>query len=151
EQEITKGDGKPYTVYTPYKNKWLKKFAQTGLRPTPTPHIKNFCLHTVTFPSLEDLGFRKSPIVVKPFDLSKIALYPSLRNFPAENSTSYLGAHLRFGTISIRQVIVKSGLTDGIFLNELIWREFFMQILFHYPKVVNENFRSKYDGIQWRN
>jgi len=88
---------------------------------------------------------------VQDYNLSQIYKYPEERDFPAVDSTSYLSPHLRFGTVSVRTVISKLTKNDKVFMSELIWREFFMQILFHFPKVVSGNFRSKYDGIEWLN
>ena len=77
--------------------------------------------------------------------------YDKTRNFPGLDATSKIGPHLRFGTLSIRQIVEKVIPLNDIYLSELIWREFFMQILWHFPKVVHQNFRSKYDGVKWRN
>ena len=104
--------------------------------------------------SLEDLGFVPSDIRVPEYDIGSSLLdnYKDTRDFPAQNGTSRLGPHLRFGTLSIRSLI-KSALNSSneTFLNELIWREFFMQILWHFPRTVNESFKKKYDRISWRN
>jgi deoxyribodipyrimidine photo-lyase len=83
--------------------------------------------------------------------LSGIGQYGSNRDFPSKSGSTHLGPHLRFGTISIRKLIEEVRLSSDVLLSELIWREFFMQILFHYPRVVHQNFKSKYDGIIWRN
>ncbi|GEL12280.1 deoxyribodipyrimidine photo-lyase [Flavobacterium glycines] len=153
EKEITKADGLPYTVYTPYKNKWLEKFNQ--LKPVweyeTSELFSNFYKSDFAFPSLEQIGFVKSSIKVKPFTLNNLENYQETRDFPAVDSTSYLSPHLRFGTVSIRKMVNFAAKTNDTFLSELIWREFFMQILFHFPKVVTQNFKSDYDGIQWRN
>ena len=100
---------------------------------------------------METLGIRPSSIKVRDFTLENVSSYAETRNFPDLDSTSYLSPHLRFGTISTRQIIAQLDKSAAVFLSELIWREFFMQILFHFPKVVTNNFRAKYDGIQWRN
>lgn len=153
EKEITKADGFPYTVYTPYKNKWLEKFqTMTPLREYDTSELfSNFYKSNFSFPSLEQIGFEKSTIRVKPFSLDNLKNYQETRDFPAVDSTSYLSPHLRFGTVSIRKMVNFAAKTNQVFLSELIWREFFMQILYHFPKVVTQNFKSDYDGIQWRN
>jgi deoxyribodipyrimidine photo-lyase len=151
ENEILKENGKPYTVFTPYKNKWLSKFSTLHINAPFSPELGQLLNHQVDFPSLSDLGFEESSILVKDFDLSSLKDYASTRNLPAVNSTSYLSTHLRFGTVSIRMIIKSLSDRDEVFLGELIWREFFMQILYHYPQVVSQNFHSKYDGIQWRN
>jgi deoxyribodipyrimidine photo-lyase len=149
EHEIVKNDGLPYSVYTPYKNKWLDNFKLP--KKAPLFNSTNFYPCQFDFPTLEELGFQTSTIKVKDFDLNVVDAYEQSRDIPSLDATSYLSPHLRFGTVSIRQIILALKGNHGIFLNELIWREFFMQILFHYPKVVTNNFRPKYDVIQWRN
>lgn len=149
ENEIVKNDGLPYTVYTPYKNKWLREYRTTPLMPAIT--FDNFYANTFSFPSLEEIGFKPSNIQVRDFDLRAADNYEKDRDFPAIDATSYLSPHLRFGTIGVRQVISKLKKQHQVFVSELIWREFFMQIMFHFPKIVSTNFRSKYDGIKWRN
>ena len=151
ENEIVKGDEKPYTVFTPYKNKWLAKFQEASSIQLKNPKLNNLFKAEFTAISLEDIGFKKSDIQVREFDFTQLPLYADQRDFPYADITSYLSPHLRFGTISVRQVISKIGRKHAVFMSELIWREFFMQILFHFPHVVTQNFRSKYDGIKWRN
>ena len=153
ENEITKSDGLPYTVYTPYKNKWLEKYTDN----CPVPEyecdelLANFYQNSFAFPTLEQIGFTESTIKVQPYNLKHISHYHETRDFPALDTTSYLSVHLRFGTVSIRKLVNWAATKNQVFLSELIWREFFMQILFHFPKVVTHNFKSSYDGIQWRN
>ncbi|MGO4905898.1 cryptochrome/photolyase family protein [Flavobacterium sp. W20_MBD1_R3] len=153
EKEITKADGLSYTVYTPFKNKWLEKYK--SIAPVQEydiePHYSNFSKTGFAFPSLEQIGFEESPIKVRPHNLKFIANYQDIRDFPALDKTSYLSPHLRFGTVSIRKLVNWAFHKNDVFLSELIWREFFMQILFSFPKVVTQNFKSAYDGIQWRN
>lgn len=149
ESEVMKADGTPYTVFTPYKNKWLSLYTSKEIKPKIT--FENFYQENFSFPSLEALGFSESNIIVQDFNINNLDTYGETRNFPALDSTSYLGPHLRFGTTSIRQIIAELNPSNAVFLSELIWREFFMQILFHFPKVITNNFRSKYDGIKWRN
>ena len=153
EAEIVKADGLPYTVYTPFKNKWLEKYQ--SLAPVQEmdagPYFSNFFKSDFDFPSLEQIGFVPSSIKVKPHNLKLVANYHETRDFPALDSTSYLSPHLRFGTISIRKLVNWAVRKNPVFLSELIWREFFMQILFHFPKVQNRNFKAAYDGIEWRN
>ncbi len=149
EGEIVKDNNEPYHVFTPYKNKWLKKFKpNTSIKEI---NYEGFLKRNTFFPSLEELGFRDSDIKVKDFDLSLMEQYGSNRDFPSRSGGTHLGPHLRFGTISIRRLVEKVSISSDVLLSELIWREFFMQILFHYPKVVHQNFKSKYDGIAWRN
>jgi len=153
EREIQKSDNNPYTLFTPYKNKWLQKFKETGNQEVHLYEKRklNYFQSLFPFPSIEELEFKKSLIKVRPFDLSVVSSYDKYRDIPSLDKTSYLGPHLRFGTVSIRK-IVDAGMRENIvFLNELIWREFFMQILFNFPNVVTGNFRSKYDNVPWRN
>jgi len=151
ENDILKKDGKPYTVYTPYKNKWLEKFKTINAKPIINSPFKNFYKFHLTFPDLSEIGFTESTIKVKNYQLKNLDDYAKARDYPSKNSSSYLSPHLRFGTVSIRHVIDKLSEGDEVFLSELIWRDFFMQILYHFPRVVNQSFKPKYDGIQWRN
>lgn len=153
EKEITKADGLPYTVYTPFKNKWLEKYkSMTPVQEYDTEaHFSNFHKNNFTFPTLEQIGFEESFLKVKPHNLKFISNYQEIRDFPALDKTSYLSPHLRFGTVSVRKLVNWAFHKNDVFLSELIWREFFMQILFSFPKVVTQNFKSAYDGIQWRN
>jgi len=149
--EVVKNDGLPYTVFTPFKNKWLAKFKDEGLYVELNLKSENFKKLNHKFPSLEELGLKKSEIEVAQFSLEKVHNYEETRNFPSLDSTSKIGPHLRFGTISIREIVSKAMKLNETYLSELVWREFFMQILWHFPKVVHENFRNKYDFIKWRN
>ncbi len=152
ENDILKDDKTPYTIYTPYKNKWLKAFSSTLCEAKKSEnHLTNLAKTQFSFPSITSLNFNLSSIKVKPYSLTNLKSYEAERNFPAIDNTSYLSPHLRFGTISIRKVINNTKHQSEIFLNELIWREFFMQILFHFPHVVSQSFKSKYDQINWRN
>lgn len=151
ENDVVKSDGGPYTIYTPFKNQWRKQFDPSEHQPysieTLTDH---FSKSDYTFPSLGDLNMEKSTISVKPFTLKDLSEYAKMRDLPAEDKTSYLSPHLRFGTIGIRS-LVQQVKHHETFLNELIWREFFMQILYHFPKVVDHCFKPKYEAIPWRN
>lgn len=148
--EVMKKDGLPYTVFTPYKNRWRSIVQPTDLDPKPSEEFTNYLKHSYAFPSLESLGMKPSEIEVPPFDLSQLNNYETNRNIPSLDATSHLSTHLRFGTVSIRSIF-RACIDMESFSNELIWRSFFMQILFHYPTVVHRNFRSKYDHIEWRN
>ena len=151
KNEVVKNDGLPYTVFTPFKNKWLAKFKEEGLHLELDLNSGNFNKSSHAFPSLKELGLEKSSIEVPSFSLEKVHNYEETRNFPFLDSTSKIGPHLRFGTVSIREIVSKAKDLNDTYLSELVWREFFMQILWHFPKVVHENFRKKYDFIQWRN
>ncbi|WP_233898552.1 cryptochrome/photolyase family protein [Tenacibaculum piscium] len=151
EAEVTKNDGLPYTVYTPYKNKWLQKFnAEEDLKNYEI-NFDNFHQFTSEIPSLKFIGFNESSIKVKPYNLSNLTNYDEVRDFPFIDKTSYLSPYFRFGLVSVRKMVQFALKTNATFLNELIWREFFMQVLFHFPKVVTNNFKQKYDAVPWRN
>ena len=153
EAEILKSDNKPYTIFTPYKNKWLQKLR--SVLPFFTidkeTERRTYFSSALNFPSIAELGFRNPVVKVRSYDLSVIPDYHMYRDIPAADKTSYLSPHLRFGTVSIRKLVKIAFRENPVFLSELIWREFFMQILFHFPNVVSSNFRSAYDGIPWRN
>jgi deoxyribodipyrimidine photo-lyase len=149
EREVMKPDGKPYTVFTPFKKRWLASFKPDMIIPYEID-LSNFLKCQADFPSYVSLGFKTSQIKVPKVFIEAKNKYAETRNYPTEN-TSYLGTHLRFGTVSIREVIRHLAPEDETFLSELIWREFFIQILYHFPKSVNNNFKSKYDGVQWIN
>lgn len=155
KDEIVKDDRKPYVVFTPYSNRWLEKFHKTELpHYTSERKLDKIAKHGYPFLSLSDIGFFPSKIKVTDFDVSKnrIADYENTRNFPALDETSHLSPHLRFGAVSIRKIIEKANESHNkTFLKELIWREFFMQILWHFPETVTKSFRPKYDNIKWRN
>lgn len=148
--KLLKKDSSPYTIYSPYKNQWIKHFEIESIK-SDTVSNGNFIQDTYTFPSLNILGFESTPINVPDYKLTSLDKYAEERNFPYLDSTSHIGTHLRFGTISIRQVIKQLKNEHTTFLSELIWREFFMQILFHYPHVVTQNFKKQYNAIKWRN
>lgn len=155
KSEVVKEDGKPYVVYTPYSNKWKENLKGNPIDSFPSEKKTDQIIqHSYPFLSLKDIGFVKSSIPVEDFDVSDAVIenYKETRDFPSIDGTSHLSPHLRFGAVSIRK-IVKNALQHkkGTFLNELIWREFFMQILWHFPNTVTESFRPKYDHIQWRN
>ena len=154
--EIVKKDGTPYKVYTPFSKKWLETYQYRGIEFFPSEdHLDNFIKEaTLPFLSLEEIGFTAAKIKVASYKVSPkiIDTYEETRNFPAKNSTSRLGTHLRFGTVSIRRMIEKAAKSNNItFLKELIWREFFMQILWHFPETIKDSFKPKYDRILWRN
>lgn len=157
KDEVVKGDGDPYVVYTPYKNKWQEVFdADKHLKIHYTSqYLENLIEHSrLPNISLSDMGFKKSSIEIPDYEVTPTLIqnYEDTRNFPAQDGTSHLGPHLRFGTVSVRKMVKKAiAEKNTVFWSELIWREFFMQILYHYPETVNNAFRSKYDRIEWRN
>ncbi|NND06694.1 MAG: deoxyribodipyrimidine photo-lyase [Saprospiraceae bacterium] len=160
--EVLKGDGDPYVVFTPYKRTWLQKLHHKQdsdgslfyLKSYPsTSYLHNLYAGKVEGKTtLKDIGFQKSPIQFPPddFDLETIELYHKQRDFPACDGTTRLGLHLRFGTISIRALARSAIGLNETFLSELIWRDFYSQILAYYPHVVDGPFRSKYDRVPWR-
>ena len=154
KDEIVKADKKPYTVYTPYSKLWLNEFQKVDLQGFPSEKKLDNLLE-IPFEELkiEDIGFQKTDLAfeVPEADLHIIKTYEETRNFPAVKGTTQLGVHLRFGTISVRKLAKIAKENNLTFLKELIWREFFMQILYHFPKVVNHSFKSKYDAIPWEN
>ncbi|MEX0997330.1 MAG: deoxyribodipyrimidine photo-lyase [Flavobacteriaceae bacterium] len=156
KDEVVKDDGKPYLVYTPYMRKWKERFKEHSLEVYETKTLLKNCIENSRLPnlSLNDMGFEKSKIKVPDYDLSKTMIqdYENTRNFPDKDATSHLSPHLRFGTVGIRQVVKKAiAEKNETFWNELIWREFFMQILWHFPETQTEAFKKKYDRIVWRN
>ena len=151
EKEIIKEDGNPYTVFTPYKNKWLQKFNLISARPKNLVNVKSFHQIEIAFPTINNIGFSPSTIKVRDYDLSDIDQYEEVRNFPGMDKTSYLSPHLRFGTISVREILAQVDPKNNTFISELIWREFFMQILFNFPHVVHENFKARYNSVKWNN
>ncbi|RFZ85926.1 deoxyribodipyrimidine photo-lyase [Mucilaginibacter terrenus] len=153
--EVLKDDGKPYTVFTPYKNKWLQKLTPFYLKPYPVKkYLKN--LHQFkapTLPSLKDMGFVESSASFPDQSYEKhIAEYAKTRDFPAIKGTTHIGLHLRFGTISIRQCAADAhNAREKTWLSELIWREFYMMVLYHFPQTMDHAFRPEYDNIAWIN
>lgn len=151
KNEITKGNGLPYTVYTPYKKKWLLEYHKTSIQQFNSEKLSSkFIKETFQFPTLNEIGFKKNDIQVLPINSKCIDNYVLYRDIPSVE-TSNISVHLRFGSVSVRKLMAYAIKTDATFTSELIWREFFMQILYHFPKVVNENFKAKYNFIPWRN
>ena len=155
KSEVVKDDGTPYVVYTPYSKKWKEKLADTKIPYYKSEEkIENIAKHSYPFLSLEDIGFKPTKINIPKYTVSEKLMenYEATRNFPAVNGTSMLGVYLRFGVVSIREMVKKAmTVKNETFLKELIWREFFMQILWHFPKTIKESFRPKYDAIVWKN
>lgn len=157
KSEVVKKDGDPYVVYTPYKNKWKETFdADEHLKIHYTSQYLDNLVENTRLPnlSLSDMGFKKSSLKVPDYTVTPTLIqnYEDLRDYPAEEATSRLGPHLRHGTVSVRKMMKKAtSEKNEVFWSELIWREFFMQILYHYPETVEESFYKKYDRIEWRN
>ncbi|MEP6596527.1 MAG: deoxyribodipyrimidine photo-lyase [Ginsengibacter sp.] len=156
KDEVLKDDGKPYTVYTPYNKKWKAMLNQFYLKPYPCKkYFKNFLKHpSSSIPLLSSMGFEGKEQLIpskEPPD-ETIRNYNKTRDYPGLEGTSRLGIHLRFGTVSIREEVSKAKKLNATFLNELIWREFYMMILWHYSHVGHHKaFKPEYDNISWRN
>ncbi|TWR24523.1 deoxyribodipyrimidine photo-lyase [Mucilaginibacter achroorhodeus] len=155
KEEVTKDDGKPYTVFTPYKNKWMQKLKPFYLKAYPTTKYLNnlYKFKAPAMPTLKKMGFEKSNQTFPDKNYKDaIADYGKKRDFPALQATSRVGMHLRFGTVSIRQCATDANKAhDKTWLNELIWREFYSTILYHFPQTMNHAFRPEYDRIRWEN
>lgn len=164
--EVLTGAGKPFTVFTPYSKAWLKQLAVFGA----APHASDGALAASDLadgiPALDSLGFEKTDLAelgIQPgmsgaaalwIDFQeRIANYETMRDFPAIKGVSYLSVHLRFGTLSIRQLVAAAAQFGGAgaetWLKELIWRDFYFQVLDHFPHVVGASFRPAYDAIVW--
>ncbi len=155
KSEVVKDDNLPYTVFTPYMRKWKNKLNDFYLKSYPTEkYFFNFLkAKSFYFPTLKEIGFLSSGLKLSaPFLDEKIIFkYDQLRNFPAIEGTSRLSVHLRFGTVSIRELATKAKQLNDQWLNELIWREFYMMIMFHFPHVATGAFKKQYEKIPWRN
>jgi len=154
--EIVKKDGTPYKVYTPFSRVWMATLKKEGLPlyPSETALKNTYNLKKSSNLSLKDIGFTEAKVKVEPYNVtpSLVANYEAKRNFPSQDSTSKLGPHLRFGTVSIRKMVNEASKQQNTtFLKELIWREFFMQILWHFPNTQKNSFKPKYDHIKWKN
>lgn len=170
KDEVLKGDGTPYTVFTPYSRKWLEKLEtrhmtvvhENGERETDSffltsyPNQKYFSnflkIKPLPFPTLGEMGFEPAGISFPPTSVARglIKNYDQTRNFPGIEGTSRLGIHFRFGTISIREKARHAQRLNATYLNELIWRDFYSQILSHFPRVVSRPFQPKYERVEWR-
>lgn len=151
KDDILKNDGMPYTVFTPYYSKWRAKFNMQNFSESDSHH-KSFLKEFYEFPRIEAIGFQKTSIALpsKKLNESFISQYDAKRDIPMVD-TSLLGIHLRFGTISIRKLALYAVKCNENFLRSLAWRDFFMQILYHFPHVEHSCFKKKYDAIEWRN
>jgi deoxyribodipyrimidine photo-lyase len=154
KNEVLSGQGTPYTIFTPYSRKWKDRLSHEAVTNYPSENLKNYVDAKFDFPSLASIGFSSSglsfPAKWVPQEI--IRAYQLSRDFPSVNGTSKLSVHLRFGTISIRTLVsVANGLSET-WLNELIWRDFYVNILFHFPHISEGSaFRKVYDKIEWRN
>lgn len=153
--EVMKADGSPYTVYTPYMRKWYETLKPFYLKAYPNKkYFRNFFkTHALPVPSLKDMGFEKSSMEFPGKGYERyIADYAEKRDFPGIHGTTHIGLHLRFGTVSIRELASEANKHHNkTWLNELIWREFYMMILDNFPQTMDHAFRPEYDRIVWVN
>eukprot|EP01133_Synstelium_polycarpum_P004874 gene4874-5663_t len=154
-KEILKEDQKPYTVFTPYFKRWRQKLDPFYLKAYPVKkYLKNFVqIEKLPFPSLKEIGFQKSDYSFPNINFEhKLSGYEQRRDFPADDATTRIGLHLRFGTLSIRHA-AKIALQQGAekWLSELAWRDFYMMILWHFPHTAQSAFKPAYNRIRWRN
>jgi deoxyribodipyrimidine photo-lyase len=150
--EVLKKDGTPYTVFTPFKRRWLEHLRKSDYQAWDSEG-QLAALEQIRYntPSKSDLGIVDQAYFLPTLVKENIDNYEENRNFPAVNKCSFSSVYLRFGMVSARSLVRASVDRNETYLSELVWREFFMMILWHFPKVVHSNFRAKYDGIQWRN
>ena len=156
KNEVLKNDGLPYTVFTPYSRKWKEKLNEFYLKSYPNEkYFTNLLQYkSEALPTLKDMGFSENQ--TQEFfdrDLSKLSIerYKETRDIPSIRGTSRLSLHLRFGTISIRDLARIAVKHNESYLNELIWRDFYQMIVFHFPKSVKQSFKAQYDNIRWEN
>lgn len=152
KNDVLKKDEAPYVVYTPYARMWREKLTLNDYK-TYKPNLSNLLeVDNSGIHSLKDIGFEKTTILYSTpeLDAGIIGEYDKQRDYPAVQGTSMLGTALRFGTISVRKCVAFALEHNQTWLGELIWREFFMQILYHFPHVVNKPFKPKYEFIEWR-
>ncbi|MDZ7608111.1 MAG: deoxyribodipyrimidine photo-lyase [Cyclobacteriaceae bacterium] len=153
--EVLKQDGTPFKVFTPFKRAWLSKLNESGQEvETVTPDFQNFVkADPAAFPTLAEMGFEafSGDIPSQKPSAAIIGNYDKTRDFPAQNGTTKLGIHLRFGTVSIREMVALARKMNDTWLNELIWREFYSYIMQHFPHVTDRAFNKKYDKIPWLN
>jgi deoxyribodipyrimidine photo-lyase len=152
KNEIAKDDGSPYAVYTAYMKKWRSAFTPQMMKPFPTEkYFSGFAKARFPFPKLEDIGFMKTDIADVDYKFSRkiITAYDETRNIPSLHGTSRLSTHLRFGTVSIREAMRFAFQLNPKFVNELIWREFYMMILWHFPQVTETAYKPSMRTLTW--
>ena len=169
KSDVLTGDGRPFSVFTPYKNAWLRRLVDDDLAPRPSTSNQDRLApppDAKDVPSLTELGFRSTNLAQLQIPTgasggrqlfqdftTRIDRYDEARNFPAVRGPSYLSVHLRFGTVSVRELVrhARSLPSSGAmtWLSELIWRDFYQMILWHHPHVAERAFRPEYDAIRW--
>lgn len=156
KNEIVKDDGKPYTIYTPYAKKWRLKFESelSSWNSEPLNFAKLKQISPEKLIDLAEMGFEAKQLFPFPSSVLQnelIQKYHEQRDLPYLNGTSKLGLHLRFGTISIRDLVLQTYQLNNVFLSELIWRDFYHMLIYHFPNTVNHAFKAPYDFIPWLN
>lgn len=155
KSEIVSGQSTPYAVFTAYARSWKNALVLQGVPHFPSEeHLQSLLrVSPFPFPTLQEIGFERDKSGVKDPspELTDISNYQEERDYPGKDTTSKLGVHLRFGTVSVRELVRIASASSDTWLNELIWREFFMMILYHFPQVTQQSFKPKYDRIAWRN
>ncbi|MBZ0203616.1 MAG: DNA photolyase family protein [Ignavibacteria bacterium] len=154
KNEVTKPDGKPYTIFTPYFNKWMERFSLKDVTDYRVKHLLGmFRKFESSMPSLRKIGFNKSKVTFPANELNRsiVKNYEITRDNPSIEGTTRMSVHLRFGTVSIRRLTEEAAKLSPVWLKELIWREFFMMIIYHFPHSAVKSFRPEYDRIKWRN
>jgi len=155
KNEVLKGDGSPYTVFSPYAKKWRATLTEEDISSRPSEDLLEHTMpqtQKMEMPSLSSMGFESFPATdIHPrLNTDIVKTYESTRNFPGnDQGTTRMGVHLRFGSISTREVLRKGRVLSSTFENELIWRDFYQMILFHFPHSVDKAIRPAYDRIDW--
>jgi len=154
KNEIIKADGTPYTIFTPYSRKWKENLNDYFLSSYPTENYTQNLLKIspTSLPSLDEMGFesqQKVDFPSKKLPTKTISTYNETRDIPSILGTSRLSLHLRFGTISIRAIAREASNLNETYLNELIWRDFYQMIIFHFPHSAKNSFKKQYDLIEW--
>ncbi len=168
KNEILSGEGRPYTVCTPFKKKWLSQFQKQKIKTDLSVFEKS--LNKISsadskaiekkiekriekkWVTLAEMDFSRSSIRAPVYNITseRISVYDKTRDFPFLPGTTLLGTALRFGKVSVREMANLGHEQNATWLSELIWREFFMQILFHFPQVTKQSFRTQYEKVAWR-
>lgn len=155
KSEVAKADNSGYTVYTPYSKRWQSIFNESAYQPFKSEKLFHqfFKQAQLPIPTLNEMGFsfNKDIPSVQDADETIMTHYHQTRNIPSVYGTTRMGIHLRFGTVSVRKLVAKALELNTVYLSELIWREFFMQVIWHRPEVVTEACKKQYDNIKWRN
>ncbi len=154
--EVSKDNGEPYSVFTPYSRKWLARLNDFYLKAYLVSKYRTNFYRQEAFaiPSLQEMGFEEGTYGIPSADWQEelIRHYDKSRDFPGQEGTSRLGIHLRFGTLSIREAARQAMDLNKVFLGELIWRDFYQMILWNHPEIGEGHaFKPAYERIRWRN